>query len=83
MLNCRVAAAGLAIREVPSVERARIFGKTNLRTFSDGFRVLVTIVTECRRQGTRYRLARRRLWESGAKVPCRWLKRIRRLAHYA
>jgi glycosyltransferase involved in cell wall biosynthesis len=49
VLNCRVAAAGLAIMEVPSVERARIFGKTNLRTFTDGFRVLVTIMTEWRR----------------------------------
>jgi glycosyltransferase involved in cell wall biosynthesis len=49
VLNCRVAAAGLAIREVPSVERPRMFGKTNLRTFADGFRVLVTIMTEWRR----------------------------------
>jgi glycosyltransferase involved in cell wall biosynthesis len=49
VLNCRVAAAGLAIMEVPSVERARIFGKPNLRTFTDGFRVLVTIMTEWRR----------------------------------
>jgi glycosyltransferase involved in cell wall biosynthesis len=49
VLNCRVAAAGLSIREVPSVERSRMFGKTNLRTFADGFRVLVTIMTEWRR----------------------------------
>jgi hypothetical protein len=49
VLNCRVAAAGLSISEVPSVERPRIFGKTNLRTFADGFRVLRTIVTEWRR----------------------------------
>jgi glycosyltransferase involved in cell wall biosynthesis len=52
VLNCRVAAAGLSIREVPSVERPRMFGKTNLRTFSDGFRVLATIMTEWRRQRT-------------------------------
>ena len=26
-----------------------MFGKTNLRTFADGFRVLVTIMTEWRR----------------------------------
>jgi glycosyltransferase involved in cell wall biosynthesis len=49
VLNCRVAAAGLSIREVPSMERPRMFGTTNLRTFADGFRVLVTIVTEWRR----------------------------------
>ncbi|HET6503280.1 MAG TPA: glycosyltransferase family 2 protein [Amycolatopsis sp.] len=46
VLNCRVAAAGLKIAEVPSVERRRIFGETNLRTFADGARVLRTILTE-------------------------------------
>src|SRR5436305_4020 len=45
VLNCRVAAAGLVVSEVPSIERPRIFGKTNLRTFTDGFRVLRTIMT--------------------------------------
>ncbi len=49
VLNCRVAAAGLSVSEVPSVERPRMFGQTNLRTFADGFRVLRTIVTEWRR----------------------------------
>jgi len=49
VLNCRVAAAGLSISEVPSIERLRIFGESNLRTFTDGFRVLVTILTEWRR----------------------------------
>jgi glycosyltransferase involved in cell wall biosynthesis len=48
VINCRVAAAGLAITEVPSVERLRIFGESNLRTFADGFRVLKTIGTEWR-----------------------------------
>ena len=38
VLNCRVAAAGLKITEVPSMERERIFGQTNLRTFADGTR---------------------------------------------
>ena len=36
VINCRVAAAGLKITEVPSMERERIFGETNLRTFADG-----------------------------------------------
>ena len=49
VLNCRVAAAGLSVSEVPSLERLRIFGQTNLRTFADGFRVLKTIMTEWRR----------------------------------
>ncbi|MGH3795884.1 MAG: glycosyltransferase family 2 protein [Pseudonocardiaceae bacterium] len=48
LLNCRVAAAGLSITEVPSVERLRIFGETNLRTFLDGSRVLRTITAEWR-----------------------------------
>ena len=49
VLNCRVAAAGLAISEVPSMERERMFGQTNLRTFADGTRVLRTLAAERRR----------------------------------
>jgi hypothetical protein len=49
VLNCRVAAAGLKITEVPSMERERIFGETNLRTFADGTRVLRTLAAERRR----------------------------------
>ena len=49
VLNCRIAAAGLRITEVPSVERQRIFGQTNLRTFTDGTRVLRTLAAERRR----------------------------------
>ena len=45
-LSCRVAVAGLTVTEVPSVERQRIFGQTNLRTFADGTRVLRTLVVE-------------------------------------
>jgi glycosyltransferase involved in cell wall biosynthesis len=55
VINCRVAAAGLKIAEVPSVERERIFGETNLRTFADGTRVLRTIIAEY----LRYRTVRR------------------------
>ena len=58
MINCRVAAAGLKIVEVPSVERQRIFGDTNLRTFSDGSRVLRTILAEHRRAARLRRLGR-------------------------
>ncbi|HEY0813046.1 MAG TPA: glycosyltransferase family 2 protein [Pseudonocardia sp.] len=49
VLNCRVAAAGMKITEVPSMERERIFGQTNLRTFADGTRVLRTLAAEQRR----------------------------------
>ncbi|GAA1322561.1 glycosyltransferase family 2 protein [Pseudonocardia xinjiangensis] len=49
VLNCRVAAAGLKITEVPSMERERIFGQSNLRTFADGTRVLRTLAAERRR----------------------------------
>jgi glycosyltransferase involved in cell wall biosynthesis len=51
VLNCRVAAAGMKITEVPSMERERIFGQTNLRTFADGTRVLRTLAAEHRRAG--------------------------------
>jgi glycosyltransferase involved in cell wall biosynthesis len=46
LINIRVARAGLAIREVPSFEFNRIYGESNLRTFRDGWRVLVTILRE-------------------------------------
>lgn len=48
VINCRVAAAGLRVVEVPSVERHRLSGQSNLRTFADGSRVLRTIVSEWR-----------------------------------
>jgi glycosyltransferase involved in cell wall biosynthesis len=46
VLNCRVAAAQLVVREVPSVERSRIFGTSNLNAIRDGLRVLRTILKE-------------------------------------
>lgn len=53
VINCRMAAAGVLIAEVPSVERRRIHGESNLRTFADGSRVLRTILAERRRQSQR------------------------------
>jgi hypothetical protein len=56
VLDCRVAAAGLIVREVASVERPRIYGASNLHAVRDGLRVLKTIVTErwvCRSLGRR------------------------------
>ncbi len=51
LINCRVAAGGLQIHEVPSVELERIHGESNLNTWRDGFRVLRTIFTERLRRG--------------------------------
>jgi glycosyltransferase involved in cell wall biosynthesis len=48
LINIRVAAAGLRVAEVPSFEHSRIHGVSNLRTFSDGRRVLRTIMAERR-----------------------------------
>jgi peptidoglycan/xylan/chitin deacetylase (PgdA/CDA1 family) len=45
-LAIRMHRAGLNIVEVPSVERPRIFGQSNLRTFRDGWRVLKMILKE-------------------------------------
>ena len=49
VISCRVIAAGLKIAEVPSVERSRVHGESNLRTFADGYRVLRTLLSERRR----------------------------------
>lgn len=49
VINCRIATAGLMITEVPSFERLRIHGDSNLNAVSDGLRVLKTIGTERRR----------------------------------
>jgi glycosyltransferase involved in cell wall biosynthesis len=51
MLSCRAVTAGFRIVEIPSLERERIYGTTNLRTFTDGARVLHTLLVE-------YRIAR-------------------------
>lgn len=46
LINVRAAALGLRVGEVPSVEAARIHGVSNLSAFSDGQRVLRTILQE-------------------------------------
>jgi glycosyltransferase involved in cell wall biosynthesis len=46
LINIRIAAANLAVVEVPSFEYARIHGASNLSAFSDGLRVLRTIFHE-------------------------------------
>jgi len=52
VLNCRFATGGMRIVEVPSVERLRIHGESNLRAIHDGIRVLKTIWAE-RKRGRR------------------------------
>ncbi len=46
LINIRIAAASLVVAEVPSFERSRIHGRSNLSAFSDGKRVLRTILYE-------------------------------------
>lgn len=64
VINCRFAAAGVRISEVPSVERLRIFGSSNLHAVKDGMRVLRTIRTERTR-------ARRTVRHAARPVPGR------------
>ena len=46
LINVRIAKAGLRVTEVPSFEKVRHFGASNLNAFSDGLRVLWTISEE-------------------------------------
>jgi glycosyltransferase involved in cell wall biosynthesis len=49
VINCRFAAAKVLTTEVGSIELSRIHGESNLRTFTDGTRVLRTIAAEHQR----------------------------------
>jgi glycosyltransferase involved in cell wall biosynthesis len=46
LMNIRAAKVGLKIQEIPSYERRRRFGASNLRAFRDGWRILKVIVRE-------------------------------------
>ncbi|MFC0450117.1 glycosyltransferase family 2 protein [Rhodococcus jostii] len=48
LINVRMATSGLGIVEIPSFERRRISGKSNLNVVRDGFRVLRTVRMEHR-----------------------------------
>lgn len=50
LMNIRAAKAGLRVHEVPSHERCRIHGESNLRAVRDGLRVLRTIIRERRQR---------------------------------
>jgi glycosyltransferase involved in cell wall biosynthesis len=49
LINVRIAKAGLVVHEVPSFERDRLYGESNLSAVRDGLRVLRTIGAEHRR----------------------------------
>jgi glycosyltransferase involved in cell wall biosynthesis len=52
VLAAHVATARLTVAEVPSYERARLFGTSNLNTWRDGWRVLRAILRERRGGGS-------------------------------
>jgi hypothetical protein len=59
LIHMRVAEEGLRVAEVPSFEHPRIHEVSNLDAFSDGLRVLTTILVERRRARRRHRFPRR------------------------
>jgi hypothetical protein len=54
-MSVRALASGLKVAEVPSFEFMRLHGKSNLRTFPDGWIVLRTILRERQRRAGRIR----------------------------
>ncbi len=80
LINIRIAGHHLRVTEVPSVEAERIHGASNLNAFTDGKRVLRTILQEWRRLSKAPEPVRRTMPdrvvvapalapESGAQVP--------------
>ena len=76
LIHMRVAGEGLRVTEVPSFEHARIHGVSNLDAFSDGLRVLATILVERRRTRRRHRSPRRAPGAPTVAVSARGLARI-------
>lgn len=68
VLNCRFALMGAKITEVPSHEKLRIHGVSNLNAIRDGFRVLRTVLDE-RRRAAISRAASRHDLESELAAP--------------
>jgi glycosyltransferase involved in cell wall biosynthesis len=73
LIHLRIAAEGLRVAEVPSFEYPRIYGVSNLDAFSDGVRVLTTILVERRRAPRRGRARRRAAGALVAAIPGRSL----------
>jgi hypothetical protein len=59
LINVRIAKGGLVIHEVPSYERDRIHGRSNLHAIRDGTRVLRTIAFERASAASRHSVAAR------------------------
>jgi glucosyl-dolichyl phosphate glucuronosyltransferase len=49
VMNIRAAKAGLWVQEIPSQERPRVHGESNLHVFIDGWRILKAIAAEAAR----------------------------------
>jgi glycosyltransferase involved in cell wall biosynthesis len=73
LIHMRVAAEGLRVAEVPSFEHPRIHGVSNLDAFSDGLRVLTTILVERRRARCHHQTRRRAPAARTAAAPVRGL----------
>jgi hypothetical protein len=73
LIHMRVAAEGLRVTEVPSFEHPRIHGASNLDAFSDGMRVLTTILVERSRARRRHRSRRHALGVRTGATPARGL----------
>ena len=71
LIHLRIVAEGLRVAEVPSFEHSRIHGVSNLDAFSDGLRVLTTILVERHRARRRHRPRRRASGARIAVVPAR------------
>jgi len=72
LIHMRVAEERLRVAEVPSFEHPRIHGVSNLDAFSDGLRVLTTILVE-RRRAQRRRSHRGAPSARSAAAPARGL----------
>jgi len=71
MMNIRAARAGLRIQEIPSHEKCRVHGTSNLRVVFDGWRIFKVIAAEARAH-RRNRSRRRRAVttpDTGLSVP--------------
>ena len=75
LIHMRIAEEGLRVAEVPSFEHPRIHGVSNLDAFSDGLRVLTTILVE-RRRASRHHRSHRASGARNAAVPVSGLIRM-------
>ncbi len=66
LINIRIARAGLVVAEVPSFERVRLHGVSNLNAYRDGKRVLRTIFRE-RFRPRRYTRLQPSMWGGSAR----------------